>query len=320
MCRVIGYLGPSLLLEDLLTKPANSLVNQSFDPEFHPLLQLGGAGFAAWEQGSAYADEPLVYKSCQAAFFDKNLQAISRKIRTDNLLAHVRATSYSDKGIISDENCHPFIYPNFKLALAHNGSLPGWRDMLQDIVAECKREVVARLTGSTDTEPLYCLLMSQYEDPTKDMDTQEILEGLRRFMDVLLHIKKKHDNKKVAKLKFFLADGNDLVVANLGFGPDYSISVEQSWEDLRKAQPGNTDFTLAGVVEPVWYLTGNDYERHEGTYEMQVTGPGEASSTIIVASEPLTADASQWTQVPLQHVVHFSRDQGRCAAKMEKLL
>ncbi|MDP7039965.1 MAG: class II glutamine amidotransferase [Myxococcota bacterium] len=319
MCRVIGYLGPSVSLEDLLTKPANSLVNQSFDAEYHHLLQLGGSGFAAWQKGSPYEDEPLLYKSSQPAFFDKNLQAICRKTRANNVLAHIRATSYSDKAIISDENCHPFLYPGFRLALAHNGGLPGWRSMLQDIIAECKGEIVARLSGSTDTEPLYALLMSQYEDPTRDMDVQEIVGGLQRFMDVLLHIKKKHDNKKVAKLKFFLADGNDLVVANLGFGPDYATAIDQPWEELRHAKPGSTDFTLAGVVEPVWYLKGDDYQQYEGTYDMRVED-GDEASTIIVSSEPLTADQSHWTQVPFQHAVHFSRKEGRCKAQVEKLL
>lgn len=307
MCRVIGYLGPPIPLEDLLTRPSNSLVNQSFDPEYHPLLQLGGIGFAAWDPSSPYPTEPLVYKRSEPAFFDKNLSSMSRQIRASSLLAHVRATGYSDRSVISDENCHPFLYPRFTLALAHNGSLPGWRDMLQDILAECHPSIVAHLTGSTDTEPLYCLLMSQFDDPTKNLSASEIIEGLRKFMDVVLFIKKKHKNEKVAKLKFFLADGDDLIAANLGFGPNYSRVVEGSWQELRRAQPGNTDFTLAGVVEPIWYLAGQNYRCQDGQYGMESLSIDQAS-TVIIASEPLTTDTSNWTEIPLQHVVHFSRN------------
>ena len=56
MCRVLGYIGPPVLLADLVTRPKNSLINQSFDAEYHDMLQLAGSGFAAWRKGSP--DEP----------------------------------------------------------------------------------------------------------------------------------------------------------------------------------------------------------------------------------------------------------------------
>lgn len=39
MCRLLAYLGPELPLENLLLKPANSLINQSRAPKNHPLVQ-----------------------------------------------------------------------------------------------------------------------------------------------------------------------------------------------------------------------------------------------------------------------------------------
>ena len=36
MCRVLAFIGPETPLENLLLKPANSLVNQALDPERHP--------------------------------------------------------------------------------------------------------------------------------------------------------------------------------------------------------------------------------------------------------------------------------------------
>ncbi len=190
--------------------------------------------------------------------------------------------------------------------------------MLRDIVAASRPEIVKHLTGSTDTEPLYCLLMSQYDDPSADMDIDEIVEGLRRFMKAVLEIKKRHQNTKTAKLKFFLADGNDLVVANLGLGEDYATEIDADWDELRKAPVGSPEFGLAGVIEPVWYLAGDDYAAYEGSYEMRVRD-ADGASTIIVASEPLTKDASQWQRVPFQHVVAFERSGDRCQAKVQRL-
>lgn len=318
MCRVLGYLGPSVTLEDLMLRPENSLINQSFDPEYHHLLQLGGTGFASWESGSPNEDEPFIYRSSQITFSDRNLKAICRKTRTNSLLAHIRATSYSDRMAVNDQNCHPFMYPGFSLALAHNGVLPGWRAMLHDILSASKPEIVAHLSGSTDTEPMYCLLMSQFDDPRANMGAEEIIDGLQRFMKAMLEIKHRHGNVQIAKLKFFMADGNDLVVANMGLGPDYAAAVERSWDELRTAEPGTPDFALAGVVEPAWYLAGDDYDQFEGTYQMRVRAVEEAS-TVIIASEHLTEEHDEWQQVPFQHVVYFSRQGDHCALEMRQL-
>jgi glutamine amidotransferase len=311
MCRVLAYLGPQLELADLMTKPKNSLVNQSFDARFHHLLQLGGSGFASWEEGSPNETRPLIYRSAKPTFYDKNLSAICENVRTNCLLAHIRATGYSDQASVNEDNCHPFLYPGFRLALAHNGGLPGWRDMLQDIAAASKPAIVRHLSGSTDTEPLYCLLMSQYEDPTADMDGEEILAGLTRFMKQVRDIKKRHGNTKIAKLKFFLADGNDLVVANMGLGENYASEIDGDWDELRQHEPGTREFTLAGVKEPVWYLAGDDYADFEGSYQMRAR-EGDGASTVIVASEPLTAEADAWKRVPFNHAVFIQRTDGGC--------
>ena len=53
MCRVLGYLGKAISIDSFMTIPDNSLVNQSFDPEEHFVLQMAGFGMASWQQ-----DEP----------------------------------------------------------------------------------------------------------------------------------------------------------------------------------------------------------------------------------------------------------------------
>ncbi len=318
MCRVLAYLGPRVSLADLVTRPANSLVNQSFDPEFHDYMQLGGTGFASWVEGSPDERRPLVYKSCQPAFYDKNLASMCAKLQTNNLLAHIRATGYSPSASINDDNCHPFIYPKLSLALAHNGGLPGWRGMLLDILAASDPAIVAQLCGSTDTEPLYCLLMSQYADPTANMQPDEIIDGLTKFMRKLVEIKRKNGNTRYAKLKFFLADGRDIVVANLGLGYDYAPEIDRGWEELLEAGKGTPERKLAGVVEPVWYLAGSGYGLHDDQFSMKTLWDARTDE-VIISSEPLTRDRSDWRRVPFQHVVFFERTAAGCSAKVEKL-
>lgn len=317
MCRVLGYLGPRVGLDELVTEPANSLVNQSFDPEHHHLLQLAGTGLASWDADGRRPRTPFVYKNSRPSFYDHALQSLCAHLSTTNLLAHIRATSYRQASV-HDENCHPFIYPSFRLALAHNGGLPGWRDMLSDIVAACDPKVVRHLAGSTDTEPLYCLLMSQYADPTADMGVDEIVAGLTSFMRTIRDIKVKHGNRKVAKLKFFLADGNDLVVANMGLAENYEATVERSHEELVAAPLGTPERTLAGVIEPVWYLSGRDYGYDGREYRMAEVD-GESADSIIVSSEQLTSNAADWRAVGFQEVVVFRSQKTNCSAEVFRL-
>ena len=184
--------------------------------------------------------------------------------------------------------------------------------MRSDIMAASKPEIVKHLSGSTDTETLYALLMSQYEDPTRDMDSEEIIEGLGRFMKTVVEIKRRHGNTKIAKLKFFMADGNDLVVANMGLGFDYAPTIDETWQQLRDAQPGTREHTLAGVLEPVWYQTGSDYGQtvtNDGTerFAMRDRDP-KKQDAVIISSEHLTDDPTDWTPVDFQHVVFFRRE------------
>jgi glutamine amidotransferase len=151
------------------------------------------------------------------------------------------------------------------------------------------------------------------------MGAAEIVDGLRSFLSTILDIKRRHDNRKVAKLKFFLADGNDLVVANIGLGTDYATTIDASWDELHaSATPGTEEHTLAGVLEPVWYMAGDNYSDFEGTYEM-TQAQGDRASTVIVASEPLTENAEAWTRIPFQHVAYFHRDGASCTARLDRL-
>ena len=204
------------------------------------------------------------------------------------------------------------------MALAHNGDLAGWRDMLQGVLSACRPEIVARLNGNTDTEPMYCLLMSQYDDPTADMEADEIIAGLESFLKIILDLKVRHNNRAVAKLKFFLADGNDLVVANMGLGPNYATEIDGTWEELREAPPGSDERRLAGIVEPVWYLAGHDYGKYDGKYDM-ATVTTDNPSALIVSSEHLTQQPGDWHQMPFQHVVFFERTDDQCAVHVKKI-
>ena len=110
MCRVLAYIGPEIPIASLLLEPENSLINQTLDPELHPLLQLSEWGFGAWSEHLLKSEEPLLYRRPTAAIYDDNVKGIIPSLQASTLLAHVRAAAYDSVTVLADENCHPFYF------------------------------------------------------------------------------------------------------------------------------------------------------------------------------------------------------------------
>ena len=102
--------GRKYLLESLLLKPGNSLINQALDPERYPELQLAGWGFGIWSEHLLKPEDPFIYRRPMAAFYDDNVERIIPSLQASTMLAHVRAADYDAKLVLADENCHPFSY------------------------------------------------------------------------------------------------------------------------------------------------------------------------------------------------------------------
>ncbi|NER25791.1 MAG: hypothetical protein F6J96_34880, partial [Symploca sp. SIO1C2] len=118
MCRVLAYIGEPIQISQLLLKPDNSMVNQTFDPEDHYMIQLAGFGLATWSKGTLSEEYPLIYKGIKPPFYDRNLGSLCERHETNVLLCHVRGLSriYVDK-------LYLYILPNsLVLVLARSDS------------------------------------------------------------------------------------------------------------------------------------------------------------------------------------------------------
>src|SRR6185369_15065378 len=103
MCRVLAYLGESILLEDLLYKPDVSFVNQTHGAALFQRLNLAGYGLLAWDARSEEPGLPFVQRSTQLAIYDRNLRALARKVRATCVLAHLRGVIYDTRAVISEQ-------------------------------------------------------------------------------------------------------------------------------------------------------------------------------------------------------------------------
>jgi glutamine amidotransferase len=317
MCRVLAYLGEPLLLEDLLYRPDLSFVNQTHHAALLQRLNLAGCGVLAWDARSGAPDVPYEYRTTNLAIYDRNLRALSKKLRATALLAHLRGVAYSSRAIIGEQNLHPFLFERSRLALAHNGQLARFEELRYALLPYMLPDLVRQVRGSTDSEWFYALLLSQLADPYADMTAGEIARGVEASLRVIAKVRRELGIRAFSPMNLFLCDGNDLVAACFSFDWD-QYSPDEAATTLR-ATPDPADFhPLDEKALRIWYTTGRSFGCHDGEWRMANAG-GEATSCI-VSSEPLTRDQTTWQSVPLQHMVYVQRsDAGPPSVKIVPL-
>jgi glutamine amidotransferase len=294
MCRVLSYLGEPVLLDDLLYKPDNSLVRQSYEPKMMSMLNLAGFGMTAWDSASYEPDIPFTYKTPSFPVFDQNLRQLARKIRAGALLAHVRGVPYSDRSVIGAQNLHPFRFEGVKLAMAHNGDLIGFDQLKFDLLEYIRPEMAAMIRGTTDSEWMYALLLSQVSDPAADLRSMNIVAAVEKTLGLIQQVRERHDLRIHSPANLFLCDGRDLATIHYTF--DYGCYPE--------------DPAALNVIYPsMWYTFGREYGFRGGEWKM--TGSITSFDSVIIASEPLTRDVSTWLEVPEYSMLLVSLDADR---------
>ena len=314
MCRVLAYIGPELPVESLLLKPDNSLVNQTLDPERHPLLQLAGWGFGIWSEHLLKPEEPLLYRRPMAAFYDDNAQGVIPSLQASTLLAHVRAASYDSTTVLADENCHPFSYQETPWIIAQNGDLPHWKLLQRELLPHCQDRYLEQMLGTTDTEFLYVLLLSLLESDS-DEDVQRAFEKL---LGLIVSAMKKLDLVALTKLKMALVAPDRIIGVNCGAGHQGETHPAGDWKELRKSGPGTDDYALSMLLEPMYLLAGRNFSDYETSYDVDVT-PVEEATSVIFASEPLTENDDDWVNLEFGEIVFLERQGTSITSSVRKL-
>lgn len=285
MCRALLYLGTSTLLDHLLFKPDNSLVNQVYMPKMLSTLNLAGFGMKAWDEKSESPTVPFSYSADWLPIFDQNLKSLAEKVRINCLLAHVRGVPNTTESVVSIKNNHPFCFPGCKISLAHNGDLVRFRDMRALLMSYIDQSILGHLEGTTDSELIYALLLSQLQNPTDYMCTDEIKEAVESTFRIIREVRVKCGIDTCSSANLFLSDGRQIAAVRYCF--DFG---RYPVDDPRSV----CDYHLKYLS--LWYTLGREYGYHDG--EWQTIGGSDAADTVIIASEPLTKDASTWLEVP----------------------
>lgn len=271
MCRFVMYLGEPIALENLLTKPVNSLVKQSFDAELRDTVNGDGFGVAWYVPG--LEDAPAVYKAATPAWHDRNLRDLSRVTRSDCVLAHVRAAT---PGIPAHElNCHPFVVD--RLAFMHNGHVGGFASIRRDLLALLSDTTFNAIEGTTDSEHLFALFLDCWHRLVSGGATPiDALTGaLEETITTVIRLQHAKGNTTGAWLNIAVSDG-------------------------RRAVASHYAHPAPRTAPTLYWHEGRRYVCEGGVVAM--VDPDVRSDTVIVASEPLSADPG-WEPVPQNSMI-----------------
>jgi glutamine amidotransferase len=266
---------------DLLFAPDNSLIRQTWDPKFMSHIQnLAGFGMIGWDDHSTNPELPYFYKTQELPFFDSNLLHLSKKTRVNTMLSHVRGVDYSTEQIVTRQNAHPFIFPDHKIALAHNGSIANMEHMKGELIKYVKPYILKHISGSTDSERIYAVFISRLKDPTNYVPIEEAREALIETLEIFRTCRKKLGITKASPSNLFVTNGEYSIITRFVF--DYGCHGD--------------DVELAFLkFHSLWFTYGEVYGFHDGIYKMV---GAEKKRNIIFASEPLTNDHTTWVELP----------------------
>jgi predicted glutamine amidotransferase len=265
----MAYRGTSIVIDNLLYKPKNSLINQSVNAR-ELEEPLNGDGFGIGWYVPEVHEEPVTFVSVNPAWSNRNLRNLAPKVKTECLLAHVRAASV---GEVSESNCHPFQYKN--LLMAHNGGIEEFGKIKRKLREPITDELYNWIKGQTDSEHIFAYLLHELFKNHRQVTPDAVADSFERTFAFIQKLMKDNGISEPAYLNMALTDGRFVVA---------------------------TRYVSDGKEEPLtmYHSEGSRYVVEDGVTRMEA--PQDDDQAVLVVSEKLT-DGKEWTLLPANHLV-----------------
>ena len=267
MCRWLAYSGSPVLLEELLLKPAHSLIDQSLHSRLGATT-TNGDGFGIGWYGAE--DTPGVFHSIEPAWNDHNLRELAQHLTSPLVFAHIRASTGT---AIQKSNCHPFRHGHW--LWMHNGLIREFRSVKRDLAFAVDPSLYPLIEGSTDSELFFYLALSL---GLKD-DPQSAVERAVGLIEATGHA---HGIEHPIQMSVATSDGDSLWFFRYSSESNSSsLFHSTAVETLRAQYPDHpvlhslSDETRLVVSEPLGDLAGVWNEVPESTCGIVQQGQDE---------------------------------------------
>ncbi|KAF9961194.1 hypothetical protein BGZ72_004524 [Mortierella alpina] len=264
----------------LLTKPAHSIINQSFDSRLRldnrrPINGDGfGVGWYESEPDPELDPAPCIFTSVTPAWNNMNLIRLAEKIKSPLVFAHVRA---STAGSVSENNCHPWQYG--RLMFMHNGNIANFHLIKRKVQESLSDEIFLSVNGNTDSEWSFAVFLSLLESPlqSEPFCYTKLKDAMLRTIEKLNAWAKNAGITEASMMNFAVTDGVSVVC---------------------------TRYISSKTLEAasLYYSSGTRFESYKpGHYRMVKADRRE--DIVVIASEPLTFEKADWLTIPTNTVV-----------------
>ncbi|ORY97807.1 nucleophile aminohydrolase [Syncephalastrum racemosum] len=278
MCRLLLYKGKKpILMAHLLTNPAHSIINQSFDSRLRidHRRPLNGDGFGVGWYDNEPDDRspPCIFTSVTPAWSNTNLVRLAEKIKSPLLFAHVRA---STSGSVTEANCHPWNYG--RIMWMHNGGIAQFDKIKRKLQNALPESLFLFVQGNTDSEWAFALFLSFLANPNADsFEYQELREAMLKTIAQLNAWAEEAGINEPSLLNFAVTDGSSVVCVR------YISSKTEEAASL-------------------YFSSGTRFECYRPGYYRMVKAD-RREDMVVIASEPLTFEKADWLTIPTNTVM-----------------
>jgi predicted glutamine amidotransferase len=267
MCRWLAYSGSPIRLEELLYKPAHSLIDQSMHARLGATTTNGDGFGVGW-----YVDggPPGVFRAVGPAWSDRNLRELAGHVASPLFVAHIRASTGT---AVQQTNCHPFRHGRW--LWVHNGLIRDFHQVKRDLVLAVDPSLYPAIEGSADSEVMFFLALSF----GLEHDPPAAVEQMVGFVEATA---RNHDVKDPLQMTIGTTDGERVWAFRYSSeGRSRSLLYSTRMHTLRQLYPDNRAFqqvsgdTRLIVSEPLGDLAGAWNEVPESSYGVVHHGQDE---------------------------------------------
>ena len=327
MCLLITCDKDGVLISDVMTKPAMSIIRQSFCSQERAKLPNGSLPNLSYEQSSlngdgygvgwysfAKAESPCLLRSIKPAWNDPNLDNLSTKVRSPVVMAHVRAAGPGSP--VGEGQVHPFQAGRF--LFMHNGLFGDYDKTQRELLRllDSKSFGLVMHHSAIDSVVAFALFLTHLTDnsPDKGWDStyepQELLVALEQSVNDIIRVNKQCGVTSASLLNFVVTDGSVVLATRIVDNGHCDDTPSSS--DLSNVEADTLSDTSYSEVEEkesvnaasLYLSTGSVWKEKKGepgNYHMEQSD--RCNRTVIITSEPLSTRRDEWMPIPPQNIV-----------------
>jgi len=270
-------MGPEVLLADLLYRPKNSLILQSYKSRERK-EPLNGDGFGVGWYVPQTSPIPGVFTSLTPAWNNQNLKRLSEHVKSPCFFAHVRAASPNMR--VCEANCHPFQCGRY--LWMHNGTIDGFWQIRRRLRESLPDRLYNTIEGTTDSEHAFAVFLNLLGDSERQRSANEMGQVLVNTVTELERWTAEIENGGAPSYyNFAVTDGRN--VAAIRYVSDPTL------------EPAS-----------LYFSAGRKYRCANGVCELVECEPSEKA--VVIASERLSEDSSHWFRVAPNHLLTVNQD------------